>query len=74
MSELDQAIHLLALHANDIKWNQLTDGKFGWDWYYAENRLYIMRNRGNGNFILCRGRNPDSTFANKCLAEDPTWI
>lgn len=67
MDRTDKAIHELhrALATNDIKWNDFPSiglSETYYLWYYAENRLYIIRDCMTDMFYLVEARNPTEAF------------
>ncbi len=60
MSKLDIALHDLyfAIEVEDggINWNESPTKVFSW--YYAENRLYLIRENSTGGLYLIKAHNP----------------
>jgi hypothetical protein len=67
MDKTDSAIHELfrAIKKNDIKWNDFPSiglCEAYYYWYYAENRLYIIRDCMTDMFYFVEARNPIEAF------------
>ena len=67
MDRTDSAIHELhrAIKTNDIKWNDFPSiglSESYYLWYYAENRLYIIRDCMTDAFYLVEARSPIEAF------------
>ena len=67
MNKTDKAIHELyrAFTGNDIKWNNFPDiglSESYYLWYYAENRLYIIRDCMTDMLYFVEARSPVEAF------------
>ena len=67
MDKTDKAIHELhrALATNDLKWNDFPSiglSEAYYIWYYAENRLYIIRDCMTDMLYFVEARSPVEAF------------
>ena len=67
MDKTDSAIHELfrAVKEKDIKWNDFPSiglSESYYCWYYAENRLYIIKDCMTNGLYLIEARNPTEAF------------
>lgn len=67
MNKTDEAIHELfrADEEKDVKWNSFPNiglCEAYYLWYYAENRLYIIKDCMTNGFYLIEARNPTEAF------------
>lgn len=67
MDRIDASIHELyrAMEANDIKWNDFPSiglCESYYLWYYAEDRLYIVKDCMTDMIYLVEARNPVEAF------------
>ena len=67
MSRIDASIHKLyrAMKANDIKWNDFPSiglCESYYLWYYAEDRLYIIKDCMTDMIYLVEARSPIEAF------------
>lgn len=67
MDKTDKAIHEMhrAFSTHDIKWNDFQSiglSESYYRWYYAENRLYVIRDIMTDMFYLVEARNPVEAF------------
>ena len=58
-SELDYAIHQLAKEFNSIRWRTIWGD---WESYYAEDRLYLIRNSKDGRLFIVYGKSPEDAL------------
>lgn len=62
MSELDKAFHLVASATENIHWHDFREvgalGETECDYYYAENELYVIRDRCYLVLWFVKARNP----------------
>ena len=56
---MDEAIHYIAEHANDIKWH----GVGRYSTYYAEGELYLVMDRVDMKFCFVNARSPKEAVA-----------
>lgn len=61
MSELDKAFHKAAWAAENIYWQDFRgvgiDEPY-YDYYYAEDQLYVIRDRVHLSLWICKARSP----------------
>ena len=67
MNKTDEAIHELfrAVKEKDIKWNDFPSiglSESYYLWYYAENRLYIIKDCMTNGLYLIEARSPTKAF------------
>ena len=67
MDRIDASIHELyrAMETNDIKWNDFPSiglSESYYLWYYAENRLYMVKDCMTDMIYLVEARNPVEAF------------
>jgi hypothetical protein len=67
MDRTDKAIHEVyqAIQSNDLKWNDFPSiglSEAFYLWYYAENRLYIIRDCMTDMFYFVEAGNPEEAF------------
>ena len=67
MNKTDEAIHesFRAIKEKDIKWNDFPSiglSESYYCWYYAENRLYIIKDCMTNGLYLIEARNPTEAF------------
>jgi hypothetical protein len=67
MDGTDKAIHEVyrAIQSNDLKWNDFPNiglSESFYLWYYAENRLYIIRDCMTDMLYFVEARNPAEAF------------
>lgn len=59
MSTLDKAIHALAHNWDAIVWRPI----YGeWESYYAEDRLYLIRNKKDNRVLFAQGGSPEQAL------------
>lgn len=65
MGELDKAFHLVASATENIHWHDFREAGLDepyYDYYYAEDELYIIRDRVYLRLWFCKARNPKEAW------------
>ena len=55
--EIDRAVHYLFENLNNIRWRDISEGGL-FEYYYAENRLYILREKRIGQIYFVEANSP----------------
>lgn len=65
MKELDKAFHIVALAIENIHWRDFLEVGLDepyYDYYYAEDELYIIRDRVSLRLWFCKARSPKEAW------------
>ena len=66
---IDARIHAVwkAFSTGYIIWRDYPDGEYSW--YYAENKLYVVRNNRTGAYVFTEARSPAAALENLLSAK-----
>lgn len=58
---VDEHIHELHKQLDKMLWRDF-DNEEQYEWYYAENNLYLLRYKPTGELAFIKGKSPDSAL------------